>query len=339
MARYLTYTIALFSSLALSGACSSDTDNDSPQAADAQGPADAGFESEVTVLEILDVSGFNEELADDKATADMAFYLTEDGPLAWRELRTNITRAQRIFAEAGVQLRVSSAMRISVPSSWQILDADDVTLPLTPEFLETDLYAHLDELQMRLTVKNQAIFEAIVSYFPDSPFGVPAANTIHFISLDEAPIPFYEWTGSEWQYDTAPTGGLSFPPYAYADRIPLALRGVITLSFEQSVISPQSRIVAHEVGHKLINVSHEGVGVCPAFAVNGTELMLYGSGEIIPEGPEGRYHRERLLLSPFVYTLNEGVAEFDTVYESGGIYADPIYEAMIVSPVCPDANP
>jgi len=153
--------------------------------------------------------------------------------------------------------------------------------------------------------------------------------------LYEAPIAFYEWDGSDWIYQSAPTGGLSFPPYAYADRIPKGIRGVITLSFQQPRLFPETRILSHEIGHKIINVSHEGVGVCPIFAANGPELMLYGTGENIPGDLEGRWHRERLLLSPFLYTMDGGVATFANQYQGGGVYRDDIYGNYIVDPICP----
>lgn len=322
----------LFLSLVLA-ACNSST-SEAIEEADASPPADAGFEDQVEVLETFDIGSFNAELVDGRKTADMAFYITEDGPLSWADLATNVSRAQRIFEAAGVQLRVSSAMRISIPDAWQRLEADDIEVPQSPELLETDLYAHLDELATRLNRRNQGIFEAITYHFPAQDHGVSSANTIHVITLDEAPISFYEWDGTNWNFATAPTGGLSFPPYAYADRIPLPLRGVITLSFEQDRFRPESRVLAHEVGHKIINVSHEGTGVCPAFAVDGPDLMLYGDGETIPEGEAGRFQRERLARSPFLYTLEGGTANFEPIYQDGGIYSDRVYENFVVDPVC-----
>ncbi|MBL4633045.1 MAG: hypothetical protein JKY56_04190 [Kofleriaceae bacterium] len=298
-------------------------------------PADSGLESQVTVLETLDIFPFNDDLAPGQPTVDIAFYITELGPLTWAELASNITRAKRILSEAGVSIRVTSALRISVPASWQSLDPDEVTMPTTPEFVTSDLYAHLNELQTRVTLRNEAIFEAITSYFPVQASGVTAENTIHVITLNEAPIAYYDWDGSEWSYQTAPTGGLSFPPYAYADRIPAGIRGVITLSFQQAPFFPETRVLSHEIGHKIINVSHEGVGVCPAFAANGPELMLYGDGENIPSTEAGRWHRERLLLSPFLYTLEQGVAMFQDRYQNGGVYRDEVYGNYIVSPICP----
>ena len=58
----------------------------------------------------------------------------------------------------------------------------------------------------------------------------------------------------------------------------------------------------HERGHKLINASHEYRDMDPEHEVYADGgLLLYGSGTDIPAGREGRFHRERLHRSPFVY--------------------------------------
>lgn len=315
--------------IALSLGCG---DNAAPTA-DASAPDD-GWESQVEVLEAFDVSAFNADLVDGEPTVDVAFYVTEGGPITWPSLSRTIERAKRIFAVPGVQLRVSSALRIQVPPEWQMLDPDESDVPTTPSFLETDLYAHIDELQTRLTARNEGIFKAIVSHYPEQPHGVTASHTVHVLTIDEAPIAYYEWDGAEWTRSVAPTGGLSFPPYFYADRIPMEVRGIITLSSGQSGPFADTKTLAHELGHKLIDVSHEGVGVCPTFEADGEDLMLYGGGERVPSGAEGRWHLERLLLSPFLYRLEDGTAEFGTVYEDGGVYADGLYGDYVVDPPC-----
>lgn len=301
---------------------------------DAGEQPDAGWEDQVVVLETYDVSAFNAALVDGLPTIDVAFYVTEAGPITWLSLRTSIERAQRIFAVPGVQLRISSAMRIEVPRDWQRLDPDESDVPTTPSYLETDLYAHIDELQTRLTQRNEAIFEAIVSHYPAQANGVTAANTIHVLTVFEAPIAIYEWTGTEWTRSVRPTGGLSFPPYFYADRIPMEVRGIITMSSGLSRPMADTKTLAHEIGHKVIDVSHEGVGVCPTVEATGADLMLYGSGERIPSGAEGRWQVERLLLSPFIYRLEGGTARFATVYQDGGVYDDRLYGSYVVPPPC-----
>jgi hypothetical protein len=314
-------------------ACGTD-DGIDDGAPDAAAPADAGLEDQVTLVETYDVSEHNVDLATDQPTANVAFYLTESGPLTWPQVEPMIRRAKEIFSNAGVQLLVHAAMRLTVPKDWQALDADLSDAPTTPAFLETDLYAHLNELQSRLTLRNRAIFEAIVSHYEEPASGIPVTATVHVIALNEVPINYFEWSGSEWTEGSVLTGGLSFPPYAYADRIRDEIRGVITLSSTPSPFDRLTRVLAHELGHKLINVSHEGIGVCPSFEADGDDLMLYGNGERIAPGAGGRYHLERLLLSPFLHTAPSGVAEFANHFEDGGIYRDRLYGELVVDPPC-----
>ncbi len=322
--------LLLLLALAWSGGCGGDTDGTS----DAGEVPDAGWANQVVVLETFDVSAFNAALVDGMPTIDVAFYVTESGPISWGSLQTSIERAQRIFAVPGVQLRITSALRIAVPPDWQRLDPDESEVPTTPSYLETDLYAHIDELRTRLTQRNEAIFEAIISYYPEQANGVTAANTIHVLTVAEAPIVIYEWTGSEWTRSVRPTGGLSFPPYFYADRIPMEVRGVITMSSGLSRPMSDTKTLAHEIGHKVIDVSHEGIGVCPTSEASGGDLMLYGSGERIPSGAEGRWHVERLMRSPFLYRLEDGTARFLNVYQDGGVYDDRLYGDYVVPPPC-----
>ena len=60
--------------------------------------------------------------------------------------------------------------------------------------------------------------------------------------------------GRNWTSHLVRTGGMSFPSYIYGDEIPARLRGVITLTKHDR---EYNRIIAHELGHKLMNVSHE----------------------------------------------------------------------------------
>jgi hypothetical protein len=125
--RLLAAHRLLFLALACSVGCSGDVDT----IADASMPPDTGWETQVVVLETFDVSAFNAALVDGEPTIDVAFYVTEAGPIPWPTLSRTIERAQRIFAVPGVQLRVSSALRIEVPADWQVLDPDESEVPTT----------------------------------------------------------------------------------------------------------------------------------------------------------------------------------------------------------------
>ena len=68
--------------------------------------------------------------------------------------------------------------------------------------------------------RTRSIFEAILAHYPEAETGVPAARALHVVTIDSVPLAYYEWTGSEWNLSSVGTGGLSFPPYMFADRIP-----------------------------------------------------------------------------------------------------------------------
>ncbi len=59
--------------------------------------------------------------------------------------------------------------------------------------------------------------------------------------------------------------------------------------------------------------------------------MLYGNGEDIPSGAEGRWHLERLLMSPFIYrSTKQGDKVWNDDYLEGGHYYDPLYGNKVV---------
>ncbi|MFP6767126.1 MAG: hypothetical protein VB859_03080, partial [Planctomycetaceae bacterium] len=92
------------------------------------------------------------------------------------------------------------------------------------------------------------------------------------------------------------------------------------------------RTIAHELGHKLINVSHEYRKISPQFEVRGEGgLMIYGRGTEIPSGKAGRWHKERLHLSPFIYrTKQGGVRQWNADYCQSGHYYDPLYADKVI---------
>lgn len=284
--------------------------------------------ADIDILEVFDVSALNEGLDPSAPTVDLNFYLTDEGRASWDRMQNAVEGARDIYAQAGVQVRVGSARAIHVPSEWQTLEPSVLDEPTVVEYRESDLYRHQDDVNRRLASRTEAIFDAVVSLYDEDEVGVPARNALHIVSLNTVPIAFYEWTGEEWLLKTAGTSGLSFPPYMFADRMPEHLRGIITMS------GSGTKTLAHEMGHNLMNISHEGVGVCPAFATHGDDLMLYGSGTRIPAGLEGRWQQERLHLSPFLYYMADGERVFDNEFLDGGRYFDRLYGEFAIDPPC-----
>ena len=61
------------------------------------------------------------------------------------------------------------------------------------------------------------------------------------------------------------------------------------------------------------------------------DLMIYGSGTEIPAGKDGRWHRERLHLSPFIYRLQaDGARQWNADYREHGHYYDPLCGDKVV---------
>ncbi|NJO12852.1 MAG: hypothetical protein HC872_04625 [Gammaproteobacteria bacterium] len=153
-------------------------------------------------------------------------------------------------------------------------------------------------------------------------------RTVYLVVLQNVFMSFFERIDERtWEVRTISTGGLSFPSYTYRD-IPRRLRGVITIDKDE----PLKRIVAHELGHKLMNVSHEYRQIDPQHEVRAEGgLMLYGAGTDIAPGAEGRWHRERLHLSPYLYRqAADGTRQWNPDYREGGHYYDPIYGDKVV---------
>ena len=59
-------------------------------------------------------------------------------------------------------------------------------------------------------------------------------------------------------------------------------------------------------------------------------LMLYGNGTEIPPGREGRFNRERLHRSPYVYRFDDsGERNYEPDYATDGFYYDGSTKASV----------
>jgi hypothetical protein len=173
-------------------------------------------------------------------------------------------------------------------------------VPGIPVTEYTNMYVNAQRHPALLTDHAKEAFASIIE--PDE----QNSKTIYLLALQDVFFPFLEVSeGRNWTMKTVRTGGLSFPTYSYVGTLPDAFRGIITIS-NLSRPDRYRLTVAHEIGHKAMNVSHEYMETNPGHEVYADGgLMLYGDGEDIPSGKEGRWHRERLHLSPFIYRLND----------------------------------
>lgn len=280
----------------------------------------------VEVVGEYDISGLNGPLNDDTHTVDIVIFHSDKTEVTWDQLKAEFRTADRVFRSYGVQLNLKKALDVTHPPSWKGMAAGKATNK-PEEGMDLDFYELIDYEQDRLPEMLESIFDAFLANEDNR------ERTIYIIPLSDLTISWFEKDeNNTWVEVDATTSAISFPPYMLADRIPKHLRGVI--SFQRSKAS--RRTMAHELGHKLINVSHEGLDVCPkGDGANIPGLMGYGESLEIFGGEEGRWHQERLLRSPFLYRVVDGQKVWNEEYKYGGTYDDPIYEGLIVKPACP----
>jgi hypothetical protein len=287
--------------------------------------------SEWIPVATVDRDALNKDLIAGRPTVDVAIYYPSNLDPAHHEkvnvelLEQGFRKAKRIFNDAGVQLKL-----VKFVSGWlePRFFAIDATVPgkELPALRFTNMYTGASRRPSEAAQDALEAFETIV--------GDDSGNDriIHLVVLQDVFMTFFEQLDFRtWQPKTISTGGLSFPGYMYGATMPTHLRGVITIT--DLVKSKDSwKTIAHELGHKLLNVSHEYRDVSPEHEVNADGgLMLYGSGTEIAAGPEGRYHYERLHVSPYIYReMSDGERRWNPDYAEAGFYYDPIYAGISV---------
>lgn len=292
---------------------------------DASDPSDGAVTARVT--DSIPVGDLNAGLVDGRPTADVGIYLLETDSPRYRErmppdeVLRRFRLARGIFADVGVQLnlRFVRMVRLEPP----VLEIPANVMAGAPGGDVAGLYDKSRQQRSTLSPEAEAVFEAVVE--PDS----LNDRTIYLVGMEDVLMAWYEQEADgSWALRSDPTNALSFPSYTLEDRIPRRLRGVITV---QNIFKSQ-KILAHEIGHKLINVSHEYRDIAPEHEVEADGgLMVYGEGTEIPGGAEGRWHRERLMRSPYLYRVGpDGRRAYNPDYREHGHYADPIYEGLVV---------
>jgi len=239
-------------------------------------------------------------------------------------LLESIEAAKGIYKPAGVQINLLWVKTGEVnPKHFSFLAE---ALPVVPDTEYANLYEHMKRHPTELSASARTAFQSIIEPHADN------HRTLYLIALEDVFYPFLDVSeGRNWTIKMVRTGGLSFANYKYPNTLPPAFRGVITIT---NLARPDRyrKTVAHEIGHKVINVSHEYKTTNPAheiFAEGG--LMLYGKGEDIPSGKDGRWHLERLHLSPFLYRLSgDGNKVWNEDYKDGGHYYDPLYGDKVI---------
>ena len=277
----------------------------------------------------VDLAAFNRDLVPGKPTLDVAIHVPSNFDPAFRRVSlplmlAGLRAAKEIYGRVGVQINLVAVRTGTLDPRFLAIQANEI--PRVPDTEYVNSYESSRRHPTEPTAMARAAFESIVAP------GADGHRTIQLIALQDVIFPFLDVAeGRNWTVKMVRTGGLSFPTYSYYGTMPRALRGVITIT-NLSTPNRLRRTIAHEIGHKAINVSHEYGPTDPAheiYAEGG--LMLYGAGEDIPSGAAGRWHRERLMLSPFIYRLgSDGRKRWNADYRDGGHYYDPIYGDKVI---------
>jgi len=274
------------------------------------------------------VDRLNGDIKADTPTADIGIYYPSNLDKAFtnkfsiNDLVAEFVKAKDIFAVAGVQLNLLWIKTGDIKPAFFEIQANDISRK-TPGGNYANMYRDSRRQESGLSREAHEAFESIIETHPDND------RTVYIVVLQDVFMSFYEQQDERtWEIRTITTGGLSFPAYSY-QKIPRKLRGVITVNKSDT----RGRgLVAHELGHKLINVSHEYRDVDPQHEVRADGgLMLYGTGTEIASGKDGRWHQERLHLSPFIYIQkNNDERVWNADYAEGGHYYDPIYGDKVI---------
>lgn len=280
-------------------------------------------------VDSFDVAAFNKDLVPGKPTIDVAVYVPSNFDPAFKKVSIErmidgVRAAKEIYAPAGIQINLLWVKTGAVDPKFLAIQANEI--PRVPDTEYLNSYESSTRHPTELTQMAQDAFQSIIEPNKDN------SRTIYLVALQDVIFPFVELAeGRNWTIKMVRTGGLSFPSYSYWNTMPKAHRGVITIT-NLSTPNRARRTIAHEIGHKVMNVSHEYKTTDPAHEVYAEGgLMLYGAGEEIPSGAEGRWHQERLMMSPYVYrTRSDGSKQWNPDYKDGGHYYDPIYGDKVV---------
>jgi hypothetical protein len=280
-------------------------------------------------IDSIDINEINSDLVKGKPTVDIGIYFPSNldstfTKVTFNKMIESFFFAKEIFKPTGVQLNLIFAKTGNINSSYLSIQANEV--PGIPDTEYVNLY---DNSRRHPSIPTNHAINAFRSIIEED---INNSRTIYLIALQDVFYPYLTLAeGRNWMMKTVRTGGLSFPSYSYIDQIPKDLRGIITIT-NLSTEDRYRKTIAHELGHKLINVSHEYNDINPGFEVFAEGgLMLYGSGEDIPTGKEGRWHLERLLLSPYLYKVDErGNKIWNNDYKEAGHYYDPIYDNFVI---------
>lgn len=291
-------------------------------------PASAG--DAWSEVESIDVDAINKDVKAGAPTVDIGIYYASNFDEKYIEavplsgIMQEFMRAKEIYSGVGVQLNLLWVKSGELAPKYFSIQTGNFQNYM-PGNGYKNMYEEIARHPNLLSEQATEAFETIIE--PDE----YNSRTVYLVALQGVYMPYYEGDekGRNWKRFLVRTGGLSFPSYMHGSTIPKRIRGVITLSRHDS---EEKTIIAHELGHKLMNVSHEYKEMGPqheSWKEGG--LMLYGKGVDIPSGAEGRWHKERLHMSPYIYRIDEaGNRVWNEDYREQGFYYDSLYGDKVV---------
>ena len=274
------------------------------------------------------VNAINSDLKTGLPTVDVGVYYPSNldesflEKFSLDEFTNELIAAKDIFGVAGVQLNLLWIKSGEVDRRFLSIQSNDIT-NATPASQHVNMYEDMNRRNSSLSRDALAAFNSIIEHHEEN------HRIIYLVVLQHVFMSFFEQVDERtWEIRTITTGGLSFPSYIHVNNMPKRLRGAITITRNDAL----DKIIAHELGHKLLNVSHEYREMNPQHEIRAEGgLMVYGSGTEILAGENGRWHKERLHLSPFVYRQAErGLRVWNADYAEGGHYYDPLYGDKVV---------
>lgn len=282
-----------------------------------------------TQVDSIDIEKINSDIVPGKLTVDVGIYFPSNldstfDKVTLDRMVESFLFAKEIYKPTNVQLNLLWVKTGEVNPKYFSIQSNE-----TPGIPDTEYVNLYQSSKRHPSVPTKHAVEAFQSIVEED---AENHRTVYLIALEEVFYPYMTVSeGRNWMIKSVRTGGLSFPSYSYVDQLPNRLRGVITIT-NLSREDRYRKTVAHELGHKLINVSHEYNETHPGFEVFADGgLMLYGEGEDIPSGKAGRWHLERLLLSPYLYShAEDGSKTWNKDYIEGGHYYDPLYGDYVI---------
>ncbi|MBL0123610.1 MAG: hypothetical protein IPP88_13055 [Betaproteobacteria bacterium] len=280
------------------------------------------------VVDTVDVAAFNKDLVVGKPTMDVGVYFPSNLDPAFKKVTLermlqSVQATKEIYKPAGVQINLLWVKTGEVNPKYLAIQANEV--PGVPDTEYVNTYQHMRRHPSELTALARNAFLSMVEPHKDN------SRTIYLIALQEVFYPFLDVRWTQLDHEDGTNRWIIFSDVFLLQHLACGSQGC---HYNTNLSRPDRfrRTVAHEIGHKVMNVSHEYKTTNPAhevFAEGG--LMLYGQGEDIPSGKEGRWHLERLHLSPFLYRLKaDGTKIWNEDYKEGGHYYDPLYGDKVI---------